>query len=91
MLERFAGHAWRYLLGSVGTCSDSFREVVGGIGPLEDIHLFEHINIHFDCLESGNLHPLLLNTPRALSAKVFWKVFGGIVGRFLDGIWRFVE
>ena len=35
-----------------------------------------------------NLHPLLLNNPRALNGKVFGGYFGGIVWRFGEGIWR---
>ena len=32
---------------------------------------------------ASNLHPLLINTPRALSAKVFWRVFRDVFGMCL--------
>ena len=47
----------------------------------------------FTCFPNNNLHLLLLNTPRALSAKIFWGVFcwevwGRAFGCFLDGFER---
>ena len=58
-----------------------------------------HIGSRHDALEFIDLHLLLLNTPRALSARIcFWEVgriFGGMLGRFgrvLGGVSnRFLE